>query len=127
MKRQLLLVILAGLAAPATADEANNAAAMKRGALLSMRWSTCHEFAAGKPNKVGPNLHGVIGRAAGSVPDFSYSQALRASKIVWTDANMDKWLERPTSVIPGTKMAFVGLPKPEDRQALLNWLKDATK
>ncbi|OYU14082.1 MAG: cytochrome c family protein [Alphaproteobacteria bacterium PA4] len=124
MTRLLLAALLLGLAAPAAADDA---ALLKRGGVLSMRCATCHEFAAGKPNKVGPNLHGVIGGPAGKVAGFAYSQALGGSGVVWTDAVLDTWLERPTAVVPGTKMAFVGLPKPEDRQALILWLKKATR
>jgi cytochrome c len=55
------------------------------------------------------------------------SPALKASRTVWTDAALDAWLERPTTVIPGTKMAFVGLPRPEDRAALIAWVKQATQ
>lgn len=120
--RLLVLALLA--ATPALAADP---AQMKRGAVLSLRCSTCHEFAAGKPNKVGPNLHGTLGKPAGGIADFAYSPALKASKTVWTDATLDAWLERPTAVIPGTKMAFVGLPRPEDRAALIAWLKQATK
>jgi cytochrome c len=123
MTRLALALLLT--ATPALA--ADQAVLLKRGAVLSMRCSTCHEFAAGRPNKVGPNLHGVIGKPAGGVVGFGYSPALLASKTIWTDDKLDAWLERPTSVIPGTKMAFVGLPRPEDRVALIAWLKQATK
>lgn len=111
----------------ATPALAADPAQLKRGAVLSMRCSTCHEFAAGKPDKVGPNLHGTLGKPAGGVTGFAYSPALKTSKTVWTDATLDAWLERPTAVIPGTRMAFVGLPRPEDRAALIAWLKVATK
>jgi cytochrome c len=111
----------------ATPALAADPALLKRGAMLSMRCSTCHEFAAGKPNKVGPNLYRTLGKPAGGVAGFAYSSALLASKTVWTDASLDAWLERPTAVIPGTKMAFVGLPRAEDRTALIAWLKQATK
>jgi cytochrome c len=77
--------------------------------------------------KRGANLHRTLGKPAGGVAGFAYSPALLASKTVWTDASLDAWLERPTAVIPGTKMAFVGLPRAEDRAALIAWLKQATK
>jgi cytochrome c len=120
-------LVIAALLTATPALAADQAALLKRGAVLSMRCSTCHEFAAGKPNKVGPNLRGTLGKPAGGVAGFAYSPALLASKTVWTDATLDAWLERPTAVIPGTRMAFVGLPRPEDRAALIVWLKQATK
>jgi cytochrome c len=123
----IVRLALAALLTATPALAADQTALLKRGAVLSMRCSTCHEFAAGKPNKVGPNLHGTLGKPAGGVAGFAYSPALQASKTVWTDTTLDDWLERPTAVIPGTKMAFVGLPRSEDRAALIAWLKQATK
>lgn len=111
---------------PVRAGAADDAV-MKRGRVLSLRCSTCHEYAAGKAHKVGPNLHGFFGRRAGAAPGFDFSPAMSASTRVWNEATIDQWLERPSAVIPGTKMAFVGLPKPDDRRALIAWLREATR
>lgn len=110
-------------AAPASAQTAN-AQAGKR---LFMRCQACHSTAAGQPNKVGPNLNGFIGKKAASRPGFRYSPALTKSNVKWDDKSLNAWLERPSKLVPGTTMAFPGIAKPEDRAALIAWLKTATK
>jgi cytochrome c len=117
---------LAAIATPTDAAPADDAL-LKRGQILSLRCSSCHEYAAGKPHKVGPNLHGFFGRKAGAAAGYDFSPAMHASPKIWTDATLDQWLEKPSAVIPGTKMAFVGLAKPEDRKALTAWLRKATR
>lgn len=77
--------------------------------------------------KVGPNLSGLFGRAAGADPDYkAYSDALKQSGVVWNDETLDKWLERPASLIPGTTMVFAGIQSQADRAALISYLKKAT-
>ncbi|WP_252181356.1 cytochrome c family protein [Azospirillum sp. B4] len=98
-----------------------------RGERLSIRCKTCHEFAADKPNKVGPNLHGLFGRPAASAPGFNYSPAMRGSGIVWDEKALDAWLTRPSALVPGTTMAFAGLADKADRDALIGWLRQATR
>jgi cytochrome c len=60
---------------------------------------------------------------AGSLPGYSYSAALKSSTLVWDEATLDRWLTNPAALVPGTAMAFAGLPKPEDRAALIAYLK----
>ena len=67
----------------------------------------CHSLAAGD-NKIGPTLHGVIGRAAASVEGFSYSDAMKGAGLTWDEATLDQYLADPKGFIPGNKMAFVG-------------------
>jgi len=70
----------------------------------------------------GPRLNGVFGRRAGTVPTFEYSKALQGAKITWNAATLEKWLIDPGSVAPGTEMSF-RVPKPEDRAAIIAYLK----
>lgn len=97
-----------------------------KGERLFLRCRTCHEVAAGKPNKVGPNLHGFWGKSAGRVEGFKYSDALRSSGVVWDEKTLDVWLTHPTSLVGGTTMAFIGLPDKADRDALIAYLQKAT-
>ncbi|OYQ31819.1 hypothetical protein CHU95_20825 [Niveispirillum lacus] len=102
-------------------------AAPDKGERLFLRCRTCHEVAAGKPHKVGPNLHGFWGKPAGHIEGFKYSDALRNSGVVWDEKTLDVWLKHPTTLISGTTMAFIGLPEKADRDALIAYLQKATK
>lgn len=99
---------------------------MRRGELLSYACQACHTFEAGGKNQVGPNLHSVFGRAAGTLPDFDYSTALRESGIVWSADLLDQWLADPAGFLPGTTMTFTGYQSPEDRTLLIEYLMAAT-
>nr|WP_247878667.1 cytochrome c family protein [Niveispirillum sp. SYP-B3756] len=98
-----------------------------KGERLFIRCKTCHEITAGKPHKVGPNLHGLFDRKAGMADGFKYSDAMRNSGVAWNDQTLETWLTKPTSLIQGTTMAFVGLPNKEDRDALIAYLHKATQ
>ena len=84
----------------------------------------CHSLDAGK-NKVGPTLHGVIGRASGSEADFNYSDAMKNAHLTWDADTLDKYLTKPKELVPGTKMAFPGLAKEKDRADLISYLEQA--
>ena len=87
---------------------------------------TCHVTTAGV-NKVGPSLHGIIGRTAGSVPGFRYSNANKNSGITWTEQELYTYLENPRAKVPGTIMAFVGLKDSQQRADVIAYLKGSTK
>ncbi|OFX07715.1 MAG: hypothetical protein A2516_06100 [Alphaproteobacteria bacterium RIFOXYD12_FULL_60_8] len=86
----------------------------------------CHKL---DKNATGPMLGGVVGRAAGTAEGFAYSDAVKNSGITWTEENLAKWLDKsaggPKAMIPGTKMAFAGLKKPEDIKAVIEYIKSA--
>lgn len=109
----------AALAAPAKDDAA-------LGKRLFLRCTACHTVSSKAPGKIGPHLQGIVGRKSGSVAGFGYSPAMKGANIVWNEATLDKWLQRPQSVVPGTTMAFAGLTKPEERKALIAYLKKPT-
>ena len=99
----------------------------KRGRLLFIQCRACHEVKAGMPAKVGPSLHGLIGAKSAHVEGFTYSAALRAANLTWDRATLDRWLERPSAVVPGNSMAFAGVANPKDRAALLTSLEVETR
>lgn len=85
----------------------------------------CHDIEKGV-NKVGPTLKGVVGRKAASVPDYKYSAAMikkGEEGVVWDEATLAAYLPNPKAYVPGTKMAFGGLKKPEDVTNLIAYLK----
>ena len=92
------------------------------GAQVFVQCKACHVIDAGQ-NRVGPSLHGIVGRHSGIIPNYAYSAANKKSGVVWTEANLFKYLENPRAYIPGTKMSFVGLKKPQDRADVIAYLK----
>ena len=84
----------------------------------------------GAKNKVGPSLNGIVGRKAGSVDGFSYSDANKeagAKGLVWTEDELMKYLEGPAAHMPKNKMAFAGLKDEQDRKDILAYIKQASK
>jgi cytochrome c len=93
------------------------------GAKIAAKCKACHDFTKGGPNKVGPNLWGIVGAKHAHADGFNYSDAIKGLSGDWTYENLDKFLTKPKDYAPGTKMAFPGLPKPEDRAAVLAYLR----
>lgn len=87
---------------------------------------SCHTITEGGPNLIGPNLHGVFGRKAGSLPGYNYSPVVAAAGFDWDAEHLDKWLDNPRGFMPGTKMTFAGLHDPKDRVDLIAYLKVET-
>lgn len=88
---------------------------------------TCHTDEKGGPNRIGPNLWGVVGRKKASEPGFSYSEAMKKfaqeQPDTWTFEEINKFISNPREHVPGTKMTFVGLKKPDDRANVLAYLR----
>ena len=83
----------------------------------------CHTAEAGAPSSAGPNLFGVLGREAGALGDFEYSQALVASGITWDAASLDRYLADPEGIVPGTYMAAGAVPENDRRAAIIAYLE----
>jgi len=83
----------------------------------------CHSLDKGGAAKLGPNLWGVVGRAKGSVAGFAYSPAISSVGGTWTYDDLDRFLENPMTFAKGTKMAFAGVKKPEQRAAIIAYLR----
>jgi cytochrome c len=97
-----LLAMLAAPGVPAQSLPAPQGDAA-RGQALYQACSGCHSV---EDNDIGPRHRGVVGRTAGSVPDYAYSPALKASGLTWSPANLDRWLANPQALVPGAKMYF---------------------
>ncbi len=84
---------------------------------------TCHQIGEGAKNAIGPELNGVVGRKAGSVAGYSYSDANKNSGITWDEANLAEYLKDPKAKVPGTKMIFAGIKDEKKVQDLIAFLK----
>ncbi|MEE3627666.1 cytochrome c family protein [Nitrospirillum sp. BR 11752] len=110
--------IIAGGSA-GTALAAGDAAA---GQVVFKKCAVCHSIDAGV-NKVGPSLHGVVGRKSATAPGYDYSAAMKGANKEWTAKELDTYLTDPRAVVPGTKMVFVGLKDQKDRDNVIAYLE----
>ena len=98
-------------------------ASVSDGKQISARCEQCHDLSKGGPNKIGPNLWGVVGRPRASHPGFEYSSAMKSKGGSWSYDELFKFLKSPGSYIPGTKMSFAGLRSSQDRVSLIAYLR----
>ncbi len=115
--------LLLAIPGPAAAQDGN----AEEGAEVFKKCRACHDVGADAKNKVGPVLNGIIGRKAGTIEGFAYSDANKSSGAVWTEDTLFKYLESPLTFMKGTKMAFAGLKDPQDRKDLIAYLKKFSK
>jgi len=117
--------------APAAGESAVEAPAVEptaaMGEQIFRRCVACHTIDKGGANGIGPNLHGVVGRAVASHPGFSYSGAMKAKAGIWDEAALGAYLEAPMKNVPGTRMAFAGVIDAADRKALILYLEAQSK
>ncbi len=99
-----------------------NEANPEKGASVARQCVACHEFAKGGANKVGPGLYGVVNNDTGTHAGFNYSNAMKNKKGKWTFEELDKFLENPSKVVPGTSMTFLGIRRATDRAAVIVYL-----
>lgn len=119
-------MLLLGWTAGADAGDPAPVPGTDRGKRLFLQCVACHDLKPGGPPKTGPHLQGILGRKAGSVTGLAVSPQLRDSGISWTAEMLDRWLEKPSNVVPGTLMAFAGVARPEDRASLIAYLQQET-
>ena len=96
------------------------------GAKVFKQCLACHSIAEGGKNKIGPALWGVLGRQAGSLPDYKYSKAMAAYGKKWSFEEMNGFLLKPKDWIKGTKMSYAGLKKEKDRAAVILYMNENT-
>jgi cytochrome c len=88
---------------------------------------TCHSIREGD-NRLGPHMRGIIGRKAGSLPNYSYSSAIRGANFVWDEENLDRFIANPDETVPGNNMKpYGGLASAESRGKLIAFLKTLTR
>jgi cytochrome c len=97
-------------------------ASPERGEASAKKCQACHTFNKGEPNRVGPNLYGVVGRDRASAPGFNYSAAMKAKGGKWTAEDLNHFLTNPRGFIPGTSMTFQGLPRGSERADVITFL-----
>lgn len=105
-------------------------AAATDGPRLFQRCYACHSVEAAERHLPGPTLHGLFGRRAGALPEFDYSAALRAAGrrgLVWSEQTLHRFLADPEEAVPGGRMTGVRVADPAEREALIRWLRRATR
>jgi cytochrome c len=98
------------------------AANAEKGAAVFKKCAACHTITPGGANGIGPNLHAIVGQPIGGKPGFAYSDALKAKGGNWGFQELSDWLKAPKAYIPGNKMSFAGLGKPEDRANVILYM-----
>lgn len=99
-----------------------NEASYQDGRRIFAQCRSCHTTAQGGGNRVGPNLHGVIGRRIGTAAGFTYSQPVASAGFTWDAEHLDHWIENPQADIPGTRMAFAGVRDATQRRDVIAYL-----
>ena len=122
---KLFRIVAAAFTAFTLAAGTAGAADAIKGKKVYNKCKACHALKAGK-NKVGPSLHGIMGRKAASVPKFKYSKAMKNSGLIWDEETLRKYLKKPRAFLKGTRMSFAGIKKEKDMDNLIAYLKQVS-
>jgi cytochrome c len=98
-------------------------AEVAKGEKLSKACAACHSFNKGGAAMIGPNLWNIVGSPKGAKAGFDYSAGMHAKGGAWSYADLNYFFWKPKKFIDGTKMNFIGLKKPEDRAAIIAWMR----
>lgn len=123
MFKTLLTTMALSLSLSLTTGAAFAEGDVKAGKKVFKKCKACHTVKPGK-NKVGPSLHGILGKAAGSVEGFKYSDAMAGSGLTWDEETFTTFMKDPKGTVPGSKMVFRGLKKDKDIVNLIAYLVD---
>ncbi len=113
--------------APEPIEKLLQTASVQKGEAAAKKCAACHDFTKGGPNKIGPNLYGVVGEKKGEGRGFNFSAAMKAKGGTWTIDDLNQFIANPKGFVPGTAMGFAGIPKDSERAdviAYLNSLSD---
>ncbi|MEO1281269.1 MAG: cytochrome c family protein [Pseudomonadota bacterium] len=122
LKKYLVIAVAAAVPALTLAPTMASAQDVAKGAKVFKKCKACHAVGEGAKNKVGPQLNGVVGRAAGSLEGYKYSKAMVEIGLTWDEATLDKYLANPKGVVKGTKMIYRGLKKEQQRKDIIAYL-----
>lgn len=111
---------------PAPIEPLLAAANAEKGAVIFKKCTSCHTIEAGGPNRVGPNLHNIVGAQKAKYPGYTYSQAMEQKGGVWSYDDLNIYLYNPRHFVPGTKMSFVGIKDDKERADLIAYLRQQT-
>src|SRR6201996_6905553 len=114
--------LMSGVALAGSVNVAN-AQDAALGEKVFAKCKVCHQIGEGAKNAIGPELNGVVGRKAGTVAGYNYSDANKNSGITWDEANLKEYLKDPKAKVPGTKMVFPGLKSDDDIANVIAYLK----